>query len=75
MLADAVPGMAGNATAIGDAIGMGVRTLRERPSGSRVLILLTDGEDNSSSIPPWRLPSWQSSMAYASTPLALAKRA
>ncbi len=52
MLNDAVPGMAGNATAIGDAIGMGVRTLRERPSGSRVLILLTDGEDNASSIPP-----------------------
>lgn len=52
MLNDAVPGMAGNATAIGDAIGLGVRTLRERPEGSRVLILLTDGEDNSSSIPP-----------------------
>ncbi len=51
MLKDAVPGMAGNATAIGDAIGLGVRTLRERPSGSRVLILLTDGEDNASSIP------------------------
>lgn len=52
MLRDAVPGMAGNATAIGDAIGLGVRTLRDRPEGSRVLILLTDGEDNSSSIPP-----------------------
>lgn len=52
MLKDTVPGMAGNATAIGDAIGQGVRTLRERPEGSRVLILLTDGEDNSSSIPP-----------------------
>ncbi len=52
MLNDAVPGMAGNATAIGDAIGLGVRTLRERPAGSRALILLTDGEDNASSIPP-----------------------
>lgn len=52
MLNDAVSGMAGNATAIGDAIGQGVRTLRERPAGSRVLILLTDGEDNASSIPP-----------------------
>jgi len=52
MLNDALPGMAGKATAIGDAIGLGVRTLRERPEGSRVLILLTDGEDNSSSIPP-----------------------
>ncbi len=52
MLHDVLPGMAGNATAIGDAIGLAVRTLRERPEGSRVLILLTDGEDNSSSIPP-----------------------
>lgn len=52
MLNDTVSGMAGNATAIGDSIGLAVRTLRERPKGSRVLILLTDGEDNSSSIPP-----------------------
>jgi Ca-activated chloride channel family protein len=52
MLNDTVSGMAGNATAIGDAIGLGVRTLRERPEGSRVLVLLTDGEDNASSIPP-----------------------
>lgn len=52
MLNDTVAGMAGNATAIGDAIGLSVKTLRERPEGSRVLVLLTDGEDNSSSIPP-----------------------
>lgn len=52
MLNYTVSGMAGNATAIGDAIGLSVKTLRERPEGSRVLILLTDGEDNSSSIPP-----------------------
>lgn len=52
MLNDTVSGMAGNATAIGDAIGLSVRTLRERNEGSRVLVLLTDGEDNASSIPP-----------------------
>ena len=52
MLQDIVPGMAGNATAIGDAIGLSVRTLRERPEGSRVLVLLTDGEDNASTITP-----------------------
>jgi Ca-activated chloride channel homolog len=52
MLNDTVSGMAGNATAIGDAIGLSVRTLRERPEGSRVIVLLTDGDDNSSSIPP-----------------------
>lgn len=52
MLEDLLPGMAGNATAIGDAIGLAVRTLRDRPEGSRVLVLLTDGEDNASSIAP-----------------------
>jgi Ca-activated chloride channel family protein len=52
MLNDTISGMAGNATAIGDAIGLSVRTLRERPENSRVLILLTDGDDNASSIPP-----------------------
>lgn len=52
MLNDTVSGMAGSATAIGDAIGVGVKILRDRPEGSRILILLTDGEDNASSIPP-----------------------
>jgi Ca-activated chloride channel family protein len=52
MLDNTAPGMAGNATAIGDAIGLSVRTLRGRPEGSRVLVLLTDGEDNASTIPP-----------------------
>lgn len=52
LLKGAVPGMAGNSTAIGDAIGVSVRALRDRPEGSRVLILLTDGDDNASSIPP-----------------------
>lgn len=52
MLKGIESGMAGNATSIGDAIGMGVKTLRERPEGSRVLVLLTDGEDNASKIPP-----------------------
>jgi Ca-activated chloride channel family protein len=52
MLKSIISGMAGNATAIGDAIGLAVKSLRDRPEGSRVLILLTDGEDNASTIPP-----------------------
>jgi len=52
LLNDTISGMAGNATSIGDAIGLSIKTLRERPEGSRALILLTDGEDNSSRIPP-----------------------
>jgi len=52
MLNNAVSGMAGDATSIGDAIGLAVRNLRERPEGSRVIILLTDGEDTASTVPP-----------------------
>lgn len=52
MLDNLMVGMAGDSTAIGDAIGIGVNVLRKRPTSSRVLILLTDGQDNSSHIPP-----------------------
>ena len=44
--------MAGDGTAIGDAIGLGVKKLRERPEGSRVLILVTDGDNTEGSLPP-----------------------
>ena len=44
--------MAGGATSIGDAIGIAVKTLRHRPSDTKILILLTDGDDNSSAISP-----------------------
>ena len=44
--------MAGDGTAIGDAIGLGVKKLRERPEGSRVLILVTDGANTEGSMPP-----------------------
>ena len=37
---------------MGDAIGLGVKKLRERPEGSRVLILVTDGDSNSGFIAP-----------------------
>jgi Ca-activated chloride channel family protein len=50
-LREALPGFAGNATAIGDAIGLSIRTLRKRPAESRVLILLTDGANTAGSDP------------------------
>ena len=52
MLNNAAVGEAGDQTAIGDAIGLAVRNLRNRPEKSRVLVLLTDGIDNASTIPP-----------------------
>ena len=45
-------GFAGQKTAIGDAIGLALKRLRERPSENRVLILLTDGSNNSGHIDP-----------------------
>jgi len=41
-----------NATAIGDGIGLAIRHLRERPLASRVIIMLTDGVNNSGEITP-----------------------
>ncbi len=46
------PGMAGNATAMGDAIALSIKKLRERPEGSRVLLLVTDGENTAGLIAP-----------------------
>lgn len=45
-------GIAGRETAIGDAIGLAVKRLRDRPQGQRVLVLLTDGVNTAGALPP-----------------------
>jgi len=45
-------GMVEDGTAIGSAIGSGTNRLRDKISKSRILILLTDGMNNSGRIPP-----------------------
>lgn len=50
-LQEAQLGFAGNATAIGDAIGLAIKKLRDRPAKSRVLILLTDGANTAGTDP------------------------
>ena len=45
-------GMAGDATAIGSAIGISARRLKDLKSKSKIIILLTDGRNNSGTIPP-----------------------
>lgn len=45
-------GMAGPNTAIGDAIGLTIKLLQTEKERSKVLILLTDGNDTGSAIPP-----------------------
>jgi len=51
-LHDSVVGLAGRQTAIGDALALSVKRLREQPLGQRVVILLTDGDSNAGSITP-----------------------
>ena len=52
LLGEALIGFAGPKTAIGDALAIAVKRLRERPEGSRVLILLTDGANTAGEIAP-----------------------
>jgi len=51
-LDDVTPGIAGDGTAIGDGLGLAVKKLRERPPGSRVAVLVTDGQNDGGLIPP-----------------------
>lgn len=52
LLGEAVIGLAGDNTAIGDAIGLAVKRLKNQPSDSRVLILMTDGANTAGEITP-----------------------
>ncbi|WP_132580367.1 VWA domain-containing protein [Pseudomonas aeruginosa] len=51
-LDEAQIGIAGKNTAIGDAIGLAVKRLRQRPAESRVLVLITDGANTGGQIAP-----------------------
>lgn len=51
-LDEAQKNIAGPQTAIGDAIGLAVKRLRQRPAQSRVLVLVTDGANNGGEIDP-----------------------
>lgn len=59
-LNEAVVGVAGNATAIGDALGLAIKRLRAanndaadgKAAGQTVLVLLTDGQNDAGVMPP-----------------------
>ncbi len=51
-LDDIAPGIAGDGTAIGDGLGLAVKKLRERPPGSRVVLLISDGQNDGGLLPP-----------------------
>jgi len=51
-LDEAAIGLAGKRTAIGDAIGLAIKRLRDQPQENRVLILLTDGANTAGEVAP-----------------------
>lgn len=52
LLNESALGLAGENTAIGDAIGLAVKRLRKQKTDSRVLILLTDGANTAGEVTP-----------------------
>lgn len=52
LLYESALGLAGQSTAIGDAIGLAVKRLREQDEQSRVLVLLTDGANTAGEVDP-----------------------
>ena len=52
LLHESAIGLAGKSTAIGDAIGLAVKRLRDQDESSRVLILLTDGANTAGAVEP-----------------------
>ncbi len=54
LLQEAAIGLAGERTAIGDAIGLALKRLGTRPGNQRVLILMTDGANTAGEVSPIR---------------------
>jgi Ca-activated chloride channel family protein len=52
LLDEAAIGLAGKETAIGNAIGLAIKRLKEQPAKARVLILLTDGANTAGEVEP-----------------------
>ncbi|MFI3189836.1 MAG: VWA domain-containing protein [Methylococcales bacterium] len=52
LLDESAIGLAGDNTAIGDAIGLAVKRLKNQPANSHVLILLTDGANTAGEVSP-----------------------
>ncbi len=52
LLAEADVAMTGPQTMLGDAIGLGIKTFENSRAQERVLVLLTDGNDTGSKVPP-----------------------
>ena len=51
-IATAQIGVSGKATAIADGLGLAIRRLRDRDAESRVIVLLSDGQDTTGAVDP-----------------------
>lgn len=63
--------MAGMSTAFGDAIGLAIKHFRNQDSQNRVLIVLTDGSDTGSSVPPLEAAKVAKRYAVTIYPIAI----
>ncbi|MDM9620874.1 VWA domain-containing protein [Rhizobium sp. S96] len=52
MVEGLLPGIAGPRTALGDSLGLGIRMFEKTTVPEKVMILLTDGNDTASKMPP-----------------------
>ncbi len=52
LLQESAIGLAGQQTAIGDAIGLAIKELRRHPRDNKVLVLLTDGGNDAGNVGP-----------------------
>lgn len=52
VIAESLPGMAGPRTSLGDAIGLAIKMFEKTTVPEKVLIVLTDGNDTASKMPP-----------------------
>lgn len=63
--------MAGTSTAFGDSIGLAIKHFRDNESQNRVLIVLTDGNDTGSAVPPIEAAKVAQRFAVTIYPIAI----
>lgn len=64
-------GMAGNNTSLGDAIGLAIKHFLSNDSDNRILIVLTDGNDTGSKVPPIEAAKVAANYAVTIYPIAI----
>ena len=74
LLNESAIGLAGKETAIGDAIGLAVKRLRDKDIKSRVLILLTDGANTAGEIEPIKAAELAAQEGLKRSPRASGRR-